>query len=151
MAARLNKRHTSSVLSRIQASTLVTLLHARLIGRTGEFAWSDAGHGLLVVVRADGAAEFPAGGGLPLGTLPDDHWPEQTVVLSPGDSVVAFSDGLLGLGGGTPAVLDDIVARVRSGADADAIVAHFAEIARDASLADDVTLVVTRRLPGAVR
>ena len=129
----------------------MTLLQARLDGHSGELTWADAGHGLLVVVRADGAAELPSSGGLPLGTVPDDRWPEQTVELGPGDAVVAFSDGLLDLGDGTLSVVDDIVALARSGAGAAELVAHFAAVAGRVVLTDDVTLVVARRLPGGAR
>jgi serine phosphatase RsbU (regulator of sigma subunit) len=128
-----------------QTSTLVTLLHARLVPESGEYTWTDAGHGLLLVVRADGTLQRSPGHGLPLGTLPDEHWAEQRIVLHPGDTLVAFSDGLLDLYDGTLAALDEVVRVVRAAPDPASVIAHFAGIARGRPLPDDLTVVAARR------
>jgi Stage II sporulation protein E (SpoIIE)/GAF domain len=128
-----------------QTSTLVTMLHARLTPGTGEYTWTDAGHGLLMVVRADGTVHRSAGDGLPLGTMPGERWGEQRIVLCRGDTLVAFSDGLLDLYDGTLAALDEVVRVVRASPDAPATVGHFAGLARGRHLPDDLTVVVARR------
>jgi hypothetical protein len=127
--------------------TLVTALHAVLDTATGTIVWTDAGHGLQLIVRADGTVERSAGDGLPLGVVPDDVWTQQHDTLRPGDTLIAFSDGLLDLYGGTMDALTDIVGVVRERRDADAVIAHFLRMISGTVPPDDVTVVVTRRLP----
>ncbi|WP_345379477.1 PP2C family protein-serine/threonine phosphatase [Pseudonocardia yuanmonensis] len=128
--------------------TLVTLCQARLTPATGRLVWSDAGHGLLLLVRADGTVTRAPAGGLPLGTLPDDRWPEHEVHLAPGDAVVAFSDGLLDLYPTLDAAFADVARQVRSAPAAIGDhVSRTAERVRDLAAADDVTMVVVRRCP----
>src|SRR5207248_3481693 len=79
-----------------KSGSFMTLFHARLDVRTGVLTYVDAGHGLLVVVAGDGRVTRPArGGSPPLGVLPAQGYPEQTVELRPGDALVVFSDGVL--------------------------------------------------------
>ncbi|GAA4682960.1 hypothetical protein GCM10023215_16470 [Pseudonocardia yuanmonensis] len=127
--------------------SLVTLLHARLDPATGLLEWADAGHGLQLVLRADGTTERSRAGGLPLGTLPGDSWAEHTTVLEPGDVLVAFSDGLLDLYDGTLAALDEISGLARSAGSPAAFVDAVVERSRHRPMTDDVTVVATRRLP----
>jgi hypothetical protein len=126
-----------------RTSTLVTLCLGKLTPATGELRWTDAGHGLMVLIRADGTVLRPTHRGLPLGTLSDDDWPERTVYLEPGDIVVAFSDGLLDLFESIEETVDAIVAGVLE--DPDTAVARLESSARMAPLADDVTGVMIRR------
>ena len=71
--------------------------HARLRPADGHVRYADAGHGLMLLVRADGTMPGRPSGGLPLGSARRPGWPERTVRLAPGDMLVAFSDGLLDL------------------------------------------------------
>jgi hypothetical protein len=123
--------------------TLVTLCQARLTPETGKMSWSDAGHGLMVLVRADGTSIRPRAGGMPLGVLPDDEWPERAFVMEPGDSLVAFSDGLLDLFPTADATFADLVAALV--ADPGDVIGHVERLAGDGPLDDDVTAVVVRR------
>ncbi|WP_197040450.1 PP2C family protein-serine/threonine phosphatase [Pseudonocardia halophobica] len=127
--------------------SLVTLLHARLDPATGLLEWVDAGHGLQLVVRADGSVERSGSGDLPLGTLPGDRWTPHTTVLEPGDVLVACSDGLLDLFGGTFAALDEIIGLARTTGTAGAFVDAVVELSGHRTMTDDVTVVATRRLP----
>ena len=128
-----------------RTSTLVTVWHGRLSPATGVLRYTDAGHGLMVVVRADGSLERPSSGGLPLGVLADGEWAEETVQLQPGDSVLVFSDGLLDLYDGTLASLDRIAAAVEDGVDVRHVTDRFAVLARRIGVRDDVTAVAIRR------
>jgi hypothetical protein len=123
--------------------TLVTLCHARLSPQSGVLRWADAGHGLMLLVRADGTVLRPGPGGLPLGVLPDDRWPEERVALGPGDLVVAFSDGLLDLFPTAEAAFAEVASLVT--ADPAGCVAELERRAREAALPDDVTCLVVRR------
>lgn len=77
------------------AGSFSTLFHARLQLATGTLTYVDAGHGLALVIRADGAMLRLRGHHLPLGLEAEDAWQEQSVRLDPGDGLVVFSDGLL--------------------------------------------------------
>jgi sigma-B regulation protein RsbU (phosphoserine phosphatase) len=77
------------------AGSFSTLFHARLSLATGVLTYVDAGHGLSLVVRADGGLQRLHGRHLPLGLEAEDAWEEESVRLDPGDSLVIFSDGLL--------------------------------------------------------
>jgi hypothetical protein len=129
-----------------ETGTLVTLCHARLSPDTGLLRYTDAGHGLMLLVRADGSVRRPHGGGLPLGIFTSEQWVEGRVHLGPGDVVLAFSDGLLDLYDGTLAALDPLVAAVAQCTSAQQVVDRFAALTRRAGpLDDDVTVVAVRR------
>ncbi|PZA22496.1 serine phosphatase [Modestobacter versicolor] len=125
---------------------MVTLCHARLDPERGDLHYADAGHGLMLLVRADGSAHRPRGGGLPLGVLADQTWTEEVVHLGPGDTALAFSDGLLDLYDGTMDSLDQIAEVVRDCVDATHLVDRFTVLARRLGVrVDDVTVVAIRR------
>jgi serine phosphatase RsbU (regulator of sigma subunit) len=128
-----------------ETGTFVTLLHGRLNGATGEFRYADAGHGLMLVVRAGGEAERPLTPGLPLGALAGEQWEEHVIRLDPGDTLLVFSDGLLDLYDGSLEALDDFVAMARAVEGVQDIVDHISALARRSTPPDDVTLVAIRR------
>jgi hypothetical protein len=132
-----------------RTGTMVTLCHAVLRPDDGLVRYADAGHGLVLLVRANGAVRRVASGDLPVGVLPATKWTEATARLEPGDLVLAFSDGLLDLyPGGLPDALDRIAATTRGAADAGDVVDRFATRARSVPLLDDdITLVAIRRVP----
>jgi sigma-B regulation protein RsbU (phosphoserine phosphatase) len=97
-------------------------------------------------VRADGTAHRPRSGGLPLGVLADQTWDESVVHLEPGDTVLAFSDGLLDLYDGTLDSLEQIAEVVRDCVDATHLIDRFTVLARRLGVrVDDVTVVAVRR------
>ena len=125
---------------------LVTLCHAQLDPARNELRYADAGHGLMLLVRADGTAHRPLSGGLPLGVLADQTWDESVVHLEPGDTVLAFSDGLLDLYDGTLDSLEQIAEVVRDCVDATHLIDRFTVLARRLGVrVDDVTVVAVRR------
>ncbi|MBO0746733.1 MAG: serine/threonine-protein phosphatase [Acidimicrobiaceae bacterium] len=74
-------------------TTLVTLLHATLRS-DGRLSYIDAGHGLDVLVR-DGRLHRLDVRGVPLGVADDSIWQVGQDRLAPGDTLVAFTDGLM--------------------------------------------------------
>jgi hypothetical protein len=128
-----------------RTGTLVTVWHARLSPDGSRLRYCDAGHGLMVVVRADGSVERPPSDGLPLGVFADGEWVEQSVDLGPGDTVLVFSDGLLDLYDGTLSSLDQVVAAVVDGVDVRHVIDRFVVLARRVGVRDDVTAVAVRR------
>ncbi|MFJ1967720.1 PP2C family protein-serine/threonine phosphatase [Streptomyces sp. NPDC087903] len=56
---------------------------------------ASGGHPPALVLRADGGCDFlPTPGGLLVGVLPDAHFTPVTTTLSPGDSLLLYTDGL---------------------------------------------------------
>ncbi|WP_433858634.1 PP2C family protein-serine/threonine phosphatase [Streptomyces kronopolitis] len=56
---------------------------------------ASGGHPPVLVLRADGTADYlPTPGGLLVGVLPDARFTTATTVLSPGDTLLLYTDGL---------------------------------------------------------
>jgi sigma-B regulation protein RsbU (phosphoserine phosphatase) len=128
--------------------SFVTLFHGRLTTVDGTVSYADAGHGLTVVIRADGSHsrlrsyDIPLGVGFRFGQSP------QTVSLAPGDTLVSFSDGLLDLYGGTEQALariPELLATTGPSASnmVDAVIANAAGYNQE----DDVTVLAIQRDP----
>jgi sigma-B regulation protein RsbU (phosphoserine phosphatase) len=114
---------------------------------TGKVRYVDAGHGLTLVVRADGSHEHLATTDLPLGITDEWRWSEREVVLGPGDLLLCFSDGLFDLLGGTPDVLDVIADLGRAHPRPSDLVTAVRRIAAQTLPLDDVTVLAIRRSP----
>ena len=127
------------------AGTFITLFHAHLNTETGTLSYIDAGHGLTIIVRADGRTDRLFGTNLPLGLGIDESWEEQTVTLDLGDTLVTVSDGVLDLFDGTLASLDEVAKVVRASASAQAVVDTLIATATAATAPDDVTVLAVRR------
>ena len=130
------------------AHTFVTMFHAHLEEDTGILRYIDAGHGLTLLVRADGTTERLASlSGLPLGVGWDAEWEQGEIQMRHGDLLISVSDGVLdGLGGALDA-LDLVADAVRGAADAKAAIAAVAELVGPFP-PDDMTILAVRRTPG---
>jgi serine phosphatase RsbU (regulator of sigma subunit) len=78
----------------IPSHMFVTCLYAVLDPVTGRLRYANAGHNLPYVATADGVTELRATG-MPLGAMPDMTYAENEVYLSPGESILLHSDGLV--------------------------------------------------------
>jgi hypothetical protein len=128
------------------AGSFVTLFHARLNIVTGLVRFVDAGHGLSIVIRQHGVVERLSSDNPPLGAGSDINWTEQTSTLTPGDTLVSVSDGVLDLFDGTLAGLDKVAEIVGRCSTAQGIVDAVIALAGK-NAADDVTILVLRRNP----
>lgn len=132
------------------ANTFVTLFHAHLDEVSGVLTYVDAGHGLTLLVHADGTSERLASTGLPLGVGWEATWEESQVELRHGDTLVSVSDGVLDALDGTLDALDEVEKAVRAARpEAPAIREAVTALAGPAP-PDDLTVLVLRRLPGQV-
>ena len=78
-----------------EAMMFVTVLYAVYDTATGEFTYASGGHDAPLVVHADGSSTLlPLTGGIALGILPDFPFQERTTTLTPGDTVVLYTDGV---------------------------------------------------------
>lgn len=124
--------------------------------RTGEIAYVNAGHNPPLLVHCAGGVEELEGTGLLLGILRDSKYQQKTCKLEVGDVVVLFSDGV------TEAARPDTdeqfgeerLARILAEHSChsaksiiEAINQQIAEFTGGAPPADDITLLVARRIP----
>ena len=129
------------------SNSFVTLFHARLDAASGVVSYVDAGHGLALHITAEGSVHRLPSGGPPVGAWAGSTWPQSAVGLSPGDSLVVASDGVLDVFDSvekfTEAVLGAAHGQLSAQSASDAIMA----LAPADTAEDDVTVVVVRRLP----
>ena len=128
--------------------SFVTLFHAHLRQDDGRLRYVDAGHGLTLIVRADGKSEQLAQVDLPLGIGLEHDWQGHTMWLHEGDTLISFSDGVLDLFDGTLASLEDVADIVRHTKTAAHAVSVLTMMAEHAEKSDDVVVVAVRRKAG---
>ena len=127
------------------SGTFVTLFHALLDAASGVVRYIDAGHGLSLLVRADGRTKRLTTTSLPVGASASETWREHRVTLEPGDRLISVSDGVLDLFDGTLASLDEVEQIVRRSDSSQQVVDSLLDLA-GRSAPDDVTLLVIGRM-----
>ncbi|MBA8811983.1 PP2C family protein-serine/threonine phosphatase [Frigoribacterium faeni] len=125
--------------------TFATLFHADLDTRTGLLRYADAGHGLSVIIRADGTHEQLTSADLPIGIAEGNGWQAHEATLAPGEILFSCSDGALDLYDGTLDALDEMAALVRGAVDDTSLFAELSEVIAAGRPEDDVTMLVIRR------
>jgi sigma-B regulation protein RsbU (phosphoserine phosphatase) len=129
-----------------RSRSFVTLFHAQLDVATARLSYSDAGHGFVLYRRADGTVEELRHVGLPLGVLESEVYREDSLLFSPGDLLIVYSDGLTDA---QPQLLLDrsgLAALIDATTSAAAIADRLVELGRSAGpLTDDLTIAVLRR------
>ncbi|RLT45051.1 MAG: GAF domain-containing protein [Chloroflexi bacterium] len=78
----------------IPARMFVTCLYAVLDTKTGHLLYANAGHDLPYRAGPGGVEELRARG-MPLGLLPGMGYEEKEITLTPGDTLLLYSDGLV--------------------------------------------------------
>ena len=126
--------------------TYVTVFQCSFDPKSGELRYVDAGHGHARVLRRGGGQEVLPARSAPIGIFPDSQYLVGTMMLSPGDTLVVFSDGLLDLRPDLATRDVPLPYEVRRAATAQEMVDILAQGARDRELFDDVTVVALRRL-----
>jgi len=129
----------------LDAGLFVTMFHARLEPASGELRYVDAGHGHTVIRRGDGTLATVRQQSLPLGVLADEVFHDGLALLAPGDALIVYSDGLVEREDGN-LQLSDLLSRVDGSESATDLTVRLVEGNRG-PLADDVTVLVLRRLP----
>jgi serine phosphatase RsbU (regulator of sigma subunit) len=147
---RLNR----SVAVSCPGNRFITLFGCTVNPVTGELWYSNAGHNPPYLVRADGTIETLPAGGPVLGILKQIKYEAKQERLQPGDMVVMFSDGVTEARSpsddeyGEDRLVEEIK-RVK-GQSAQAAVKYLFECVErfmgDAPAADDITLVVLRKI-----
>jgi PAS domain S-box-containing protein len=126
----------------------VTAFQARLDLGSGVLRYVDAGHGYCALRLASGELVHLGTRSLPLGVDSDARFSEGEVRLEPGDSILMYSDGLVETETGTEPP-EALVPELQGAEDAAELLDRLMRRV-PARLADDVTVVILRRLPEAV-
>ncbi|WP_420367528.1 PP2C family protein-serine/threonine phosphatase [Curtobacterium sp. L1-20] len=124
--------------SDVTSAQFTTCFHVR-IDRDGVARWVDAGHGLTLLRRADGAVQSLRSGHLPIGV--GTSWSSETTAMGPGDVIVSVSDGVLDLFGGDLDALDRFEAWVAERPHPQQLVDGVTELAHRGEHPDDVTVL----------
>jgi phosphoserine phosphatase RsbU/P len=82
--------HASSLTDRF-----ATLFYGVFDGATRALRYVNAGHNPPMVTRRDRSIEWLDAGGFPVGIFPDSTYDEGCVHLYPGDTVLAYTDGVI--------------------------------------------------------
>ncbi|MFC7496227.1 MULTISPECIES: PP2C family protein-serine/threonine phosphatase [unclassified Nocardioides] len=132
-----------------RADAFVTLFEGAVDLDDGYLRYVDAGMGLCLVVRADGAVERLLSDDLPIGVLADSHWTEHSTTIEPGDRMLVFSDGLLELLDDQQTWWQPVGEMVAAHEDATALLTTIARLTGTLRPPDDVTAVAVFRKPMA--
>jgi serine phosphatase RsbU (regulator of sigma subunit) len=138
----------------IPQNRFVTLFYAELDPKKGTLSFLNAGHNPPLIVHSGGTMEQLAAGGLPLGIMPNADFREGRTLLHPGDVLVVYSDGVTEAVNPTgeefgPTRLYEVVARNIDSSAAgirDRIEAALTKFCQGTPAADDITLVIVKRL-----
>jgi len=129
-----------------RTGTFVTYFHAVVDRETDTLYYVDAGAGLSLLVRADGATTQLSGSGLPLGIETQTH-ETRSVPLEAGDRLVLVSDGLLDIVDDPTDWVEELAAVVRVASDGEDVLRRIADVSRAKVPIDDVTVVVMEYRP----
>ena len=95
--------HPGSVLAEVntrlaennESMMFVTLVYALFDPETGMLTYANGGHCNPLVVHPDGSStELALTGGVALGVMPDLEYQEVSTTLSPGDTLILYTDGV---------------------------------------------------------
>jgi predicted ester cyclase len=87
-------RVNEALVADIPPSTFVTCFYGVLDPESGRLLYANAGHNLPCRRHGDQAEELRARG-MPLGLMPGMDYEEKETILTPGDSILFYSDGLV--------------------------------------------------------
>lgn len=123
-----------------------TAFHARLDPATGRVTYADAGHGLTLVIRADGFWQRLDALGLPLGVTDEATRELGETFLGPEDLLITFSDGVLDLFDGSLRCIPLLAGELMDCPSAEEAVQRILRLAAVADpRPDDITVVALRR------
>jgi sigma-B regulation protein RsbU (phosphoserine phosphatase) len=147
---RLNKATCATCPS----NRFITFFFSVLDAVSGDLRFANAGHNPPILLRASGEARMLEGGGPVLGVISIAPYSEQSASLAPGDLLVLYSDGVTEANNpdfdefGEERFIRALSEnRARTAREiVDAVTAALKEFTAGAPQADDITLLVAKRL-----
>ena len=147
---RLNK----AVCANCPDNRFITFFMTVVNPATGELVYTNAGHNPPLLVRAAGGFELLKGGGVILGILPMAQYKETIAQMEPGDVLVMFSDGVTeaanpsdeDFGEERLGKLVESMRNRKASEIVEAIEVAVNEFTQGAPAADDITVVIVRRV-----
>jgi len=147
---RINK----ATCAKCPSNRFITFFFSVLNAATGDLAYANAGHNPPILVRANGDAEMLEGGGPVLGILSIAPYSEMHAQLDHGDMLVLYSDGVTEANNPAYDEFDEerfieVLKANRTlpaAAIVQTVIAAVTEFAAGAPQADDITLLVAKRL-----
>ncbi|MDX6357947.1 MAG: hypothetical protein QOH37_1001 [Nocardioidaceae bacterium] len=127
--------------------TFATMFTARLRPSQGHLEYVDAGHGLALIVSADGEMEQLSSRDLPLGSDLDTSWHSKETRLDPGGTLIVVSDGLLDIYPEPAQVLEAAGGLAASDRTAEQMCDRIMQASIGHEIGDDLTALVIRREP----
>jgi serine phosphatase RsbU (regulator of sigma subunit) len=136
------------------SNRFITFFFCVLDAAGGELAYANAGHNPPVLMRASGEAQMIEGGGPVLGLLPMAPYRQMRVRLEPGDLLALYSDGVTEANNtaneefGEERLIEALKLNRTEPAETivQAVRAALAGFTAGAPQADDITLVIAKRL-----
>jgi phosphoserine phosphatase RsbU/P len=125
------------------SESFVTLFHAQLNCRDRQLSYVDAGHGLVLLKRANGDIQPLLKGGIPMGILPEQIYQSGSIHFERNDALIVFSDGLTEVfpaAAKNPQVFKPLLKETTCAADI--LNQMFSLVPTDAVLPDDLTVLV---------
>ena len=84
----------SSFLRDSQRGMFCTMAYALIDLNTGVMRFANAGHHPASILNSEGVTEFGKATGPPIGIFEEQPWRDESLILSPGDLVLIYSDGI---------------------------------------------------------
>jgi len=136
------------------ANRFVTLFATELDPRTGLLRYINAGHNPPLIGRADGTIVQLSSGGFPLGIMPGADFEVGETHLSPGESLVIYSDGVSEANNirdeefGMERLSEVVRSNLKSSAAGmrDKVELALSAFTQTAPANDDITLVIVKRV-----
>jgi serine phosphatase RsbU (regulator of sigma subunit)/anti-sigma regulatory factor (Ser/Thr protein kinase) len=129
-------------------SRMATVIYATLNLNTWEVRIARAGHPYPLLIGADGAGEFLTdAGGPPIGTLGGHVYDEQVLTLSPGETLLLYTDGLIERRGGQLSDGERALSDMAADSPDDPELkcqAIISELTKDAVIADDIAILAVQ-------
>lgn len=128
-----------------RASTFATVVQAHVDVTTGRVQYADAGHGLTIIVRADGSYTRLGSVNLPLGLDDEEELADAEAMIESGEIFVSLSDGALDAFPDSVDPLADVAALIAGTSTAEAAVEATITLSTLPGIADDITVVALLR------
>jgi phosphoserine phosphatase RsbU/P len=152
--AEMMNRLNRATAANCPSNRFVSFFFSVLDPATGILTYANAGHNPPMIVRSDGRIDLLEGGGLLMGIMASARYDAYNAQLNPGDSLLLYSDGVTEAANAAGEEFEEArLAQVLQANAAknpheivEAVTTAVREFSAGAPVADDLTLVVAKRI-----